>query len=110
MEGVLRAEPLFMIRISTHGLTAGLKNATMYVDSLKTLFYSKQTLETINEGESITKLAELIVSGVNHVLYDNNLDLPIANPTEWDVSSTRLFIYDHFLLVDSIEVVLPESV
>ena len=48
MEAIMQAEPLFMIRIATNALTIGLKNASMYVDSLKTFFFSKQTAETIN--------------------------------------------------------------
>ena len=48
MEAIMQAEPLFMIRIATNALTIGLKNASMYVDSLKTFFFSKQTTETIN--------------------------------------------------------------
>ena len=51
----------------------------------------------------------MIAEGINHILYDNLFGLPLAKPIEDGVSSTRLFIYDHFLLVDSIEVVLPVS-
>jgi len=107
MEAVLEAEPLFMIKISKNSLTTGLKNATMYVDSLKTFFLSKVTIENINTGDKTTSLAKLIASTINHAFFDFEVGLPLAKPINDSISSTRLFIYDNFLLIDSIEVIYP---
>uniref|UniRef100_A0A7S3I037 Uncharacterized protein n=1 Tax=Favella ehrenbergii TaxID=182087 RepID=A0A7S3I037_9SPIT len=96
-----------MIRIKSNKLTAGLKNPSLQVDNLETLFYSKATKEGINEHHNLAKLASIIANGVDNMLYDNDLGLQLSKPTDDDASATRLFVYDHFLLIDSIEVELP---
>ena len=69
------AEPLLMIKITSNKLTASLKNTTLHVDSLHGLFYTKTTVDKINNHDSLSKLAELIADGVNDRFFDDDLGL-----------------------------------
>jgi len=49
-------------------------------------------------------LAKLISSKINHAVYDNDLGLMVPKAVQDQVSSTRLFMYDEFLMIESAEV------
>ena len=106
MKARIQADILFLLSIDSHVLGGGLKNTTMVVDSLKTLFYATATVEKLNQG-NIGSWADQVSSALNHLIYDSKLGLALANPVEFELSTTRLFVYDNFLLVDSIQAEIP---
>ena len=83
-----------------------MQNSTFEVTDLKTYFWSELTVEDLNtiaddeaENSSIGPIIELFADGVNDEVEANDLGLKLAKPSSEDISESKLYIYDGFLLI-----------
>ena len=79
LEGTLNAEALLLLRIESHTLTLCLKSPRLELASLRTLYYSKQTADSLNSLDT-QPWAESLAASINELLFNHDLGLPLAKP------------------------------
>ena len=77
------------------------ENTTLTVRELKLLFYSELSLDELNQVENMQPLTDLLVASIDSTLRDREFGLPLPKPSINQLSTTELFVYDNFLLVQS---------
>ena len=78
----------------------------MTISSFNMFFYSELTLEQLQE--QVTTLTDFFTDEINSTFL-KGYGLPLAKPTDDDLSQVRLFTYDGFLMMQTVPKVLDES-